>query len=128
MRMRDDERLPSHAAMAWPVLEAMKRAGGSATNEEILRAVADDLDLTQQQRTMTRTRKGSRTQLDYRLAWSRTLLKNMGAITNDAPRTWSVTEAGYKVSSTDIQAVVKAMLDNLQQSLQRRQNSRPQDV
>lgn len=117
--MRDSERLPSHAAMAWPVLEALKRAGGSATNSEILEAVADDLHLSEQQRTITRTPKGSRTQLDYRLAWSRTLLKNLGAIANDAPHTWSVTETGYRITSADIQREVKNMLDNL---TQRRQN------
>ena len=93
-----------------------------------MEAVADHLQLSHEQRAVTRTPKGSRTLLDYRLAWSRTLLKNMGAITNDAPHTWSVTEAGYKTTNADIQAVVNEMLDNLQQSLQRKQDTRQEDL
>lgn len=119
--MQETDRLPSHAAMAWPTLIAIRRAGGSATNSQIMEAVARDLHLSDRQRAITRTRRGSRTLLDYRLAWSRTLLKNMGAITYDAPCTWSVTELGYKTTSDDIQAFVKKMLDNMQQSLKAKQ-------
>jgi restriction endonuclease Mrr len=116
--MQEADRLPSHAAMAWPTLIAIKRAGGSATNSEIMEAVAHDLQLSERQRAITRTRRGSRTLLDYRLAWSRTLLKNMGAITNDAPCTWSITEVGYQIKNEDVQAFVKNMLDNLQQYME----------
>jgi restriction system protein len=112
--MRDPNRLPSHAAMAWPVLVAIKRAGGSATNSQIMEAVADELNLNDQQRTMTRTPKGSRTLLDYRLAWSRTLLKNMGAIVNDAPCLWSLTDIGRKTTRDDIQRFTKKMLSRFQ--------------
>jgi restriction system protein len=102
--------------MAWPTLIAIKRAGGSATNSEIMDAVANDLGLTDQQRALLRTPRGSRTLLDYRLAWSRTLLKNMGAITNDAPCYWSITEIGRKTISDDIQRFARSMLDRLQES------------
>lgn len=112
--MNQPERLPSHAAMAWPVLVTMQRAGGSATNAEVTEAVADYLHLSPAQRTITRTRKGSRTLLDYRLAWSRTLLKNMGAIQNDAPCRWSITELGSRTTEDDIQRFTKAMLNRLQ--------------
>jgi restriction system protein len=112
--MREPDRLPSHAAMAWPVLVAIKRAGGSATNAEVMAAVANYLHLTDKQRAITRTPKSSRTLLDYRLAWSRTLLKNMGAIQNDGPCLWSLTDAGGQVTQYDIQKFVKGMLSRLE--------------
>ena len=108
-------RLPSHAAMAWPTLTAIKMAGGSATNAEIMEAVAHDLKLSDQQRALLRTPRGSRTLLDYRLAWSRTLLKNMGAIINDAPCHWSITDIGRKTTSEDIQHFTDKMLDKLRE-------------
>jgi restriction system protein len=111
--MPDSDKLPSHAAMAWPTLMAIKRAGGSATNSEIMSAVANDLDLNDQQRALKRTPKGSRTLLDYRLAWSRTLLKNMGAITNNSPCHWSITDIGRHTSYDDIRRFIKTMLDRI---------------
>jgi restriction system protein len=92
---------------------AIRRAGGSATNAEIMGMVADDLGLSDQQRALRRTPRGSRTLLDYRLAWSRTLLKNMGGIVNDGPCHWSITETGRKITHEDIELFVKKMLDRL---------------
>ena len=109
--------------MAWPTLTAIKRAGGSATNSEIMEAVAKDLEFSDQQRALKRTPKGSRTLLDYRLAWSRTLLKNMGAIINDAPCHWSITDMGHRISYEDIQCFIKMMLDRLQESKRARADS-----
>jgi restriction system protein len=105
--------LPSHIAMAWPTLNVIIRAGGSATNAEIVAAVADDLHLSNEQRALLLKQKGTRTLLDYRLAWSRTLLHNMGAIVNDALCHWSVTDVGYKTTPEDIDRFAKAMFEKL---------------
>jgi restriction system protein len=106
------KQLPSHVAMAWPTLCAIKRAGGSASNAEIMDAVAVDLRLTEEQRGLLCGR-GSRTLLDYRLAWARTFLRTMGAIQNDAPCQWSITDRGRETTSEDVQQYAKAMLDKL---------------
>lgn len=114
MRNSDPARsLPSHIAMAWPTLTVIIRAGGSATNAEIVAAVADDLHLSEVQRALLVKPRGSRTLLDYRLAWSRTLLHNMGAITNDGLCHWSVTDVGYKTMPEDIERFTKAMYETL---------------
>jgi restriction system protein len=112
--MQETERLPSHAAMAWPALVAIKRAGGSATNAEIMETVARDLHLSEQQRTRLRRPRGSRTLLDYRLGWSRTLLKNMGAIINDAPCHWTITDVGRRTTQDDVQRFIDEMLSRFQ--------------
>ena len=111
--MSHADKLPSQVAMAWPTLIAIKRAGGSATNSEIMEAVASDLGLSEQQRAITRTPRSTRTLLDYRLAWTRTLLKNMGAIINDAPAHWSITDIGRHVTPDDIGLFVKGRFDKL---------------
>jgi restriction system protein len=112
-----DARLPSHVTMAWPALCAIKRAGGSASNEEIMEAVAKELDLDDRQRSL-RLARGSRNVLGYRLAWTRTFLKNMGAITNDGRGRWSVTEIGRHVTPSDIQIVSKKQLTRLRKTSQ----------
>lgn len=68
---------------------------------------------------------GSRTLLDYRLAWTRTLLRSTGVITNDAPCQWSVTQAGLEATYEDIQAVVNKHFAKLADSgREKRQESR----
>jgi restriction system protein len=99
--------------MAWPTLIAIKHAGGSATNSEIVETVANDLGLSEQQRAITRTPRSTRTLLDYRLAWSRTLLKNMGAIISDEPCHWSITDIGRQTTPDDIQLFVKEKFEKL---------------
>jgi restriction system protein len=106
-------KLPSHVAMTWPTLCAIKRAAGSASNAEILEAVAVDLKLTAEQRAVLRGSRGSRTLLEYRLAWARTFLKQMGAIASDAPCQWSITEIGQETTPEDIENFKKRMLDTL---------------
>ncbi len=110
-------RLPSHVTMAWPALCAIKRAGGSASNEEIMEAVAEELNLDDRQRSL-RLGRGSRTLLGYRLAWARTFLKNMDAITNDGRGHWSITETGRRITQSDIQMVSKQQLARLKKTSQ----------
>jgi restriction system protein len=102
--------MPTHTAMAWPTLLVLREAGHEMTNAEIVAAVADRLDLTPAQRTLPRTERSQRTLLDYRLAWARTLLKNVGAIVNEHPARWTVTEAGQVTTEADIQTYVEQML------------------
>lgn len=109
--------------MAWPTLSAIRRAGGSASNAEIMEAVSVDLKLTEEQRGL-RFGHGSRTLLDYRLAWARTFLKNMGAIVNEAPCQWTVTESGRETTGEDIQQFAKGMLDKLAEYSRNKQAAR----
>lgn len=112
---KPDVRLPSHVAMAWPTLCAIKRAGGSATIADILEQVAAELNLDVNQRSLL-LGKGSRTLLGYRLAWTRTFLKNIGAISNDGRGRWAITETGRSITTSDIQAASKQQLARLRES------------
>jgi restriction system protein len=123
--IQDSRKLvPSQTALVWPTLCAIKRAGGTATNAEILNAVATDLKLSEEQMAVL-CGHGSRTLLDYRLAWTRTLLRSIGVIANDAPCQWSVTQAGLEATREDIQALVKRHFAKLVDSYRKkRQESR----
>lgn len=98
--------------MAWPTLCAIKRAGGSASNAEIMDQVAKELDLDVYQRSL-RLGRGPRTLLAYRLAWTRTFLKNMGAITSDGRSHWAITETGRNITASDIRAISRQQLARL---------------
>src|SRR4051794_23459267 len=106
--------LPSHVQLAWPALVVLRRSCGGLSNREMEAAVAVEARLTDEQRRELRTPKSrSRTLLDYRLAWSRTMLKSMGAIVNDAPAHWVVTEQGHATTEADIRAESERMIANI---------------
>lgn len=112
--------------MAWPCLQVLQAAGGPLTNKEVEIAVADALALTPAQRVLKKSKKGAgtRTMLDYKLAWSRTLLKNMGAVENVGPATWIVTERGRTATEADVQKETQDMIDRLQEGNKARAEAR----
>jgi len=121
-----DVNLPSHLAMAWPTLVVMREAGRALTNSEIENAVADHLKLDEVQRRRPKSPKSTgRTLLGYRLAWSRTLLKNMGAITNPEPATWIPTDYGSRTTSEEVQQFIDRMYRTLGERVEARHSSRP---
>lgn len=113
--------LPSHHHMAWPMLVVMKRLDRPVTNKESNQLVAGELGLSPAQVALTRGNT-SRTVLDYRLAWARTLLRGMGAINNVGPALWVITERGHLVTEEDVAAVSATMLrEFVERQAQRRQ-------
>ena len=80
-----------------PILISLKKLGGSAHISEIEEQIITDLSLTDNQ--VNKIHKGSRTKLNYNLAWARTYLKKIGMIQNSATGVWSLTDLGNK---TDI--------------------------
>jgi restriction system protein len=74
------------------VLNALRAKGGEATNSEIREAVATELNLTADDlAALHKPGKGTRTEVEYRLAWARTRLKNEGVIERARPQVWRLT-------------------------------------
>jgi restriction system protein len=83
--------------LVWPSILAIREKGGSASIEEIEDGVSRLMGLSDEVLSAPHT-KGSRTEFQYRLAWVRTYLKKIDAITNSARAVWSVTDYGDKIT------------------------------
>jgi hypothetical protein len=85
------------------------------TNKAMEVAVADEINLSVPQRQVKRSPRGngSRTLLDYKLGWSRTILKNMGSVQKVAPATWLATHNGRQATEADLEEYLKTMLGRL---------------
>ena len=70
------------------VILALKTLGGAGENQQILRQVIADLKLTESQ--INQIHSGTRTELEYRLAWARTNAKKKGLITSNGRNNWSL--------------------------------------
>src|SRR5437879_416832 len=92
---------PTAFSLCWPTLQALRVLGGSARNEEITPKVAELLHLTEEQQSLP-WRDSARSKLEYRLAWARTYVKNIGAVEKSSRGVWSITEVGRTCSEPDI--------------------------
>ena len=75
--------VPTSGALMNPLLEAIKSLGGSASIEELNDKVAEVAGLTEEQLAVPHgENKG--TEVAYRLAWTRTYLKQYGLLENSS--------------------------------------------
>jgi restriction system protein len=98
--------IPQYHALIKPVLDAIRRLGGSATNAELNEEVIRCLNLPEQE--IAQQHNESLSEIEYRLAWARTYLKANGFIDNTARGVWILTSIGKEQSGeVDTQALVR---------------------
>ena len=73
--------VPTHKALMNPTLAAIRALGGSASIEEIVGKVIEDMALPSAVIDIPHG-DGRTTELKYRLGWARTYLKKNGSIDN----------------------------------------------
>jgi restriction system protein len=83
--------LPKSVDLLQPLLRALKD-GVVLTNDQIRNEVARELSLIPEQ--LNQIHSGSRTELEYRLAWARTNAKSKNLIESPKREHWQITELG----------------------------------
>ncbi|MBN2470172.1 MAG: restriction endonuclease [Anaerolineae bacterium] len=100
--------VPTYDSMMNPLLEAMRNLGGSGTIEEIYAEVAKILALSDQQLELLHDpERSSQTEIEYRLAWTRTYLKKYGLLENSQRGVWALTPEGRKLERVNEKKVVR---------------------
>ena len=80
---------PLYTELLVPTFCALKKMGGSGTNEEIHNAVAEALHLSDE--VLNEMHKDSnQSEFDYQLAWAKSYLRMYGAISNSARSVWAI--------------------------------------
>lgn len=100
------EKVPKYHALLYPTLEALKALGKSGTIEEIVDKV---IELKAFPPEVQQIPHGNhrRSELEYRLAWARTYLKRVGAVTNSTRGVWTLTEKGAALTEKDCAGIPK---------------------
>lgn len=91
--MTDD--LVKYREYRWPTLLALRAAGGRCSNTALVNTVIAMNSFTPEQLTEQHTPR--RTKIDYKIAWARTWLKNVGLISNVGRSEWQLTAAGRSI-------------------------------
>jgi restriction system protein len=113
--------------MLWPALEAVRALGGSGRVEEVNEKAIELGGFSEEQQSLLHG-GGPRTELEYRLAWARTLLKWMGALDNSVRGVWTLTELGRNVTKEDVdRRYVAQRAERLRARRERRKEERDED-
>ncbi|MBT9314552.1 restriction endonuclease [Leptothoe spongobia] len=100
--------VPTFDSMLLPTVEALQHLGGSGTIEEIYNQVASLLNLSDEVLEVLHGNT-SQTEVEYRLAWSRTYLKKYGLLQNSARGVWSLVSTAISLDSLDAREIVKTV-------------------
>lgn len=82
---------PTYRELITPTFNALKKLGGSGTNDEIYSTVIKLMSLTDEVVDEPHLGSTNQSELQYQLAWARTYLKNYGVIVNSSRCVWSIT-------------------------------------
>lgn len=93
--------IPNYATLIRYTFLALKQLGGSGKNNEINDKVAEIMQLSDEVLSVPHLNSTSLSEVNYRLAWARTLLKNYGAVENSARSVWSITTAFSSIEEVD---------------------------
>lgn len=91
----DKSQIPSFEYMLCPTIQALEALGGSAYIDELDEKATELMDISPQLQNIPHTDIGSdrRTEVEYRLAWARTYLKQFGLLDNPERKLWQLTDA-----------------------------------
>lgn len=100
--------IPPYTACMNPILRALKELGGSGTIQEVSEKATTLMGLSEAQ---LRVPHGDRnmSEVDYRMAWARTYLKNAGLISNSSRGVWSLTPQRQQADHVDERWVVQQL-------------------
>jgi restriction system protein len=94
--------------MLIPTIQSLQALGGSGTIEEIYEQVVQLLNLPDQILEITHG-STSQSEVEYRLAWSRTYLKKYGLIENSSRGVWSLVSTSTNSDDLDAREIVKTV-------------------
>ncbi len=92
--------------MMKPTIQALKMLGGSGSIDEIYKKVCELLNLPDEV-LFIQHGSTSQSEVEYRLAWSRTYLKRIGTITNSSRGVWAVVSDAIEPSMIDPQVILR---------------------
>jgi len=96
-----NNKIPNYAKLIEVTFLALKELGGSGKNNEINDKAVELMKLSDEILAIPHLNSSSLSEINYRLAWARTLLKNYGALENSARSVWSITPIFSDEDSVD---------------------------
>lgn len=110
-RQKQNNEIPTFDELIVPTIKALIDLGGSGSIEEINAKVYEIKRISDKVLQIPHGEKGTKNEVDYRLAWSRTYLKKFGLIENSSRGIWALSKADINLSNIDHIEIVRAVRD-----------------
>lgn len=104
--MKNFSEVPAYNEMMCELFEAVKELGGSGSIREIYDKTIEILELSSEIQEIMHG-DSSKTEVEYRLAWTRTYLKKVGILENSSRGVWSLTTKGRELEKINPEEVVQ---------------------
>lgn len=106
MSMKNSLEVPAYNEMMCELFQAIKELGGSGTIKEIDEKTIEILNLAPEVQEIMHG-NSSKTEVEYRLAWTRTYMKKVGILENSSRGVWSLTAIGQEMKKISPEEIVK---------------------
>ena len=108
-RKRQNSDLPTFDELFIPTIQALLYLGGSGSVKEINGKVYEIAELPESVLQVPHGEEGTMSEVDYRLAWSRTYLKKYGLLENSSRSVWSLSKADININEIDPTQIKRAV-------------------
>jgi restriction system protein len=108
-RKKKISNLPTFDQLIVPTVKALISLGGSGTVNEINTKVYEIADIPENVLQISHGEEGTTSEVDYRLAWSRTYLKKFGLLENSSRGIWALSKSDINISKLDHIEIVRAV-------------------
>ena len=105
--MKRSQHLPAHVQFFLPIVEALRKLGGSASPSELKDTLVEMLEITEEE--LQEMLKTGVSRIDNQVAWSKVYLVREGLLDVSDPNVWSLTEDGLQrqITEDDVLAIFK---------------------
>jgi len=108
-RIRQLPNLPTFDELLIPTLQALLDLGGSGTIEEINGKVYEITKIASDVLQIPHGDNGTVSEVDYRLAWSRTYLKKYGLLENSSRGVWALSKSDLNITALDPDEITRTV-------------------
>ncbi len=108
-RTRQHPNLPTFDELLIPTLQALLDLGGSGTIEEINGKVYEITKISNDVLQIPHGDNGTVSEIDYRLAWSRTYLKKYGLLENSSRGVWALSKSDLNITALDPDEITRTI-------------------
>lgn len=108
-RKKSESKLPSFDELIIPTVKALIKLGGSGSIEEINTNVYEIYNISDEILNIPHGENGTLSEVDYRLAWSKTYLKKYGLLENSSRGVWALVNPNVDISTLDYTEIVRTV-------------------
>jgi restriction system protein len=117
--------LPSFDELIIPTVKALKALGGSGSIEEINNKVYEVAKISDDILQIPHGDvDGTISEIDYRLAWSRTYLKKFGLLENSSRGIWALTKSNIDINKLNYTEIVRAVREQAKPTIQMQKSTK----